>query len=174
MIVLCTFPRSGSHFLFDSIFKKFGKSVPKNHWKVYGDDFYVISMIRDPKDTICSLIAMRPNEDDLDKKIDQALSRYILFYEYISERADLVFDFDEVISNTEKILETLNNNINIEDIIEYKDYRFSYDKSVHNFGKIESSKQQDKYERIKGMVERMDLSRAYELYHSIKNSLISL
>lgn len=171
MIMICTYPRSGSHFLFEVIKQEFGKIVPKNHWKVYGKDFYIISIIRDPEDTICSLVSMRPREDNIEEQIQEAIQRYIMFYNYILDRADLVFEFEDLTNNTDYVVKKIKDKIDANKFIEYSNYNFSHFTISDNFGKLESSKSVDKYKKIKDAIKLYDLQEAYRVYLLVKDKI---
>lgn len=169
--MICTYPRSGSHLLLKIIEENFSKSIPKNHWKVYGKDFYIISIIRDPRESVCSLVSMRPRIDNLEEQIKEAIDRYVLFYNYILDRANLIFEFEDLMKDTEKIIKIIEKNINKEDFIEYEERQFSQSLPTRDFGRLETSKNKDKYKLVNDAIDKHDLKEAYEIYNYIRNRI---
>lgn len=118
-----TFPRSGSHY-FDRVFYKETKlRIETSHavnWLFDKDNNKqrtIITIIRDPKDSIASYIAYEENKlkdsgwhvDD--NRINQIITEYILLYSFLYENAEHVIDFNDLIAHpeytTKKILALL-------------------------------------------------------------------
>ena len=188
-IHLITYPRCGSVYLYQLLSYTLQRQLYKTHFyntikndfskdKEYYDnaetesfkkEHYVITVLRNPVDSISSLTAMEHfySEDkgnDLDFNIKQNIEYYILFFKTIPKFADLLLNFEDIEKYKDKIIEHISNktnnmikNNNFEpDIADFKEKKF-----------LKSSKTYDQYERIKEKVSDSNLFECYEIYNNL-------
>ena len=99
-IVLTSYPRSGSHFLLHYLEEVSETKFCKTHEKMHSKK-PTFSIIRNPFDSIASLVAMTVHFDNTishDEYIIEALTEYVNFYEYL-KGIDYIFSYDKVILN---------------------------------------------------------------------------
>lgn len=147
---LTTFPRSGSHYFDELVYKEAGIHIEKSHSvtsvfdKNNNKQRSLITIVRDPKDSIVSYIANMHNNgfallnrSNKQIRINQMLTEYITINHFLYEYADYIIDFNDLVSFpdavTKKILGLLE--------INEKDIQL-FDTSVHEYAKeyIPSSK----------------------------------
>lgn len=110
---LVTFPRSGSHYLAKLIHEKTMFNIQRSHSINISFDKNnekiktIVTIARDPKDTIISLVALQRalGVDTPDSKINEIITQYIMFYNFLFQEADHVIDFKDLISIPDRVLE---------------------------------------------------------------------
>ena len=148
---LTTFPRSGSHYFDELIYKETGLHIEKSHSitslfdKNNNKQRTLITIVRDPKDSLLSYVANMahnsygppsPWSEEV-KKINILITEYIIMNNFLYEHADYIIDFNDLISSpdavTKKMLELLD--------INKKDYSL-FDKGIYKYAKqyVPSSK----------------------------------
>jgi hypothetical protein len=170
---LLTYPRSGSHYFDDAIYKEIGIHIEKSHsvMKLFDKDSNkikkIITIVRNPKDSITSYIAnqlknTQLNEESLNIKINQLLTEYIMFYNFLYEYADYIIDFNDLVTNTDLLIKKVINLLKIEE----KDYIF-FDRNIHIYSKeyVHSSKILSSYD--KDLLNNFNLDLCYFYYNKI-------
>lgn len=112
---LVTFPRSGSHFFAKLIYKKTKFNLQRSHTVniAFGYDNSkikkIVTIIRDPKDTITSLIALENGLGYYIKndRINEIITEYILFYNFLLQEADYVIDFKDLITYPDIVVDKM-------------------------------------------------------------------
>lgn len=110
---LVTFPRSGSHYLAKLIHEKTMFNIQRSHSINISFDNNnqkiktIVTVARDPKDTITSLVALQRAQgtDTPDSKINEIITQYVMFYNFLFQEADYVIDFKDLISIPNAVLE---------------------------------------------------------------------
>ena len=100
-----TYPRSGSHYLRDLVIQKLDIRLDASH--IINDaKGLVITIARNPYDSIHSNITMALHYGN---KIDiqQIIFLYVDLYRMLYNRANVVIDYDTLVSSPEKIVEFL-------------------------------------------------------------------
>ncbi len=165
-IVLSTFPRSGSHLLKQYLDQMLDYHITKTHTQVSGDDYFVVTMIRNPEDTLVSLAAMRTHTGEAEPDLDLLISRYILFYKYIIEKANLIIDYEFMLNNPGDVVIYFAQmmNLSINDV-----------KVTNNYvddpatGYLVTSTTSPQYEKMRELINSYDLSGANSLYEEAKS-----
>ncbi len=188
-ILILTYPRTGQHLLR----LLFSKSNAKFNWTHNIDNskfkwksdldrpFYdgsqdLITIVRDPKETIASSIVYTifQNDNNLPEEIVANLAifsksftnEYVLFWEYVLEHCDVYISYEDLISNPDTVMNYLS-----------KAFNFLYDSSktetfVYDKKHLISSKSHALYNDIVEQVNKFDLSRCYEVYDRCKTKCI--
>jgi hypothetical protein len=110
---LVTFPRSGSHYFAKLVNEKTMFNIQRSHSINISFDKdnkkirKIITIARDPKDTITSLIALQRIQgfDTPDSKINEIITNYIMFYNFLFQEADYVIDFKDLVSIPDAVIE---------------------------------------------------------------------
>ena len=119
---LVTYPRSGSHYFDDLVYKEAKIHIKKSHFvnllfdKNNNKKRTILTIARDPKDTINSLIAAetqdlpkKMNPHFINNKFNKIITSYILLYSFLCDYADYVIDFNDLIKYPDTVIKkTLN------------------------------------------------------------------
>ena len=117
---MLTYPRSGSHYFDDILYKQENIHFTKSHYieelfdKNNNKTRTIITISRDPVDSISSYLSLYKdlNANGHEFAIIENITKYILMYSFLCENADYVIDFNDLIEYPEpvikKILELLN------------------------------------------------------------------
>jgi hypothetical protein len=109
---LITFPRSGSHYFAKLVHEKTMFNIQRSHSVNISFDSNnnktkkIITIARDPKDTITSLIALQKIQgmEMPDSKINELITYYIMFYNFLFQEADYVLDFKDLVSIPDTVI----------------------------------------------------------------------
>ena len=164
-IVLSTFPRSGSHLLKQYLDQMLDYHITKTHTQVTGDDSFIVSMIRNPKDTLVSLAAMRTHTGEAEPDLDLLISRYILFYKYIIAESSLIIDYEFMLNNPGDVVIHFAQmmNLSINDVRVVNNYE-----DDPSTGYLVTSTVSPQYEKMLELINDYDLSEANALYEEAK------
>lgn len=119
---LLTYPRSGSHYFDELVYKKTKIHIEKSHFvNLLFDENNnktrtILTIARDPKDSINSLIAaetqnIRRLSNEMDKlhfinqTFNQIITSYILLYSFLCDYADYVIDFNDLIKYPDIVIQ---------------------------------------------------------------------
>jgi hypothetical protein len=110
---LVTFPRSGSHYFAKLVYEKTMFNIQRSHSINISFDKNnkktkkIITIARDPKDSITSLIALERSSGVHipDSKINEMITNYIMFYSFLLQEADYVVDFKELIYSPDSVID---------------------------------------------------------------------
>jgi hypothetical protein len=171
---LVTFPRSGSHYFDELIYKEAGIHIEKSHTlnllfdKNNNKQRSLITIVRDPIESITSYSAYEQSNSGprplfaTDIRVNQLLTEYMLMHNFLYEHADYVIDFNDLISHpdavTKKILSLLK--INEEDYIFFNTGVMEYSKDY-----LESSKILSSYD--KNLLDKFNFDSCYFYYNRI-------
>jgi len=170
---LTTFPRSGSHYFDELIYKEAGIHIEKSHAinslfdKNNNKERTLITIVRNPIDSVVSYIANEQSRinlpmDALKIRINQILTEYIIMHNFLYEHADYIIDFNDLVTDpdsvTKKILSLLE--------INKEDYKV-FDTSVHVYAKeyVPSSKILSSYK--KDILDSFNTDLCYFYYNKI-------
>lgn len=163
---LCaTYPRCGSHLLRTAFKQMTGlEMVPTHDVGREGDFESVITILRNPKDSVISRVAMQMHFDDskpIEYYIEKSMFEYMEYYYYLSQNADHIFLYEDLLANTSDIVKILSNDLGIDLISE----SFVDDvESMSNKNHLKSSKVSDKYNDVVEAVKNFDFKKAIGLY----------
>lgn len=167
---LLTYPRCGSHYLDDLIYKEVKVSIEKSHSvtrcfdKNNNKQRTIVTIVRDPVETLYSYIALAESRSPhaATVGVDQVLTEYILLHSFLYEHADYVIDFKDLIEHpdavTKKIVELLGIN-------EETSSLFHRNPIVKHSSYLESSKNLPGYKRHD--LERYNIDLCYFHYNRL-------
>ena len=126
--IILTFPRSGSNYLHELIKQKLRDpnnpdipiDIPKTHSISESDGKKVISIIRDPFDTMKSLITLAlnfPENPEFAVESGEVFkfpaNQYMETYSYIIDNSDLIIDYRDLISRPNDVIDYLAQSMNL-------------------------------------------------------------
>jgi hypothetical protein len=171
---LVTFPRSGSHYFDELIYKEAGIHIEKSHTlnllfdKNNNKQRKLITIVRDPVDSITSYSAYEQSNAGprplfaIETRVNQLLTEYMLMHNFLYDHADYVIDFNDLVSNpdavTKKILSLLE--IGPEDYIFFATSPIEYSENYLASSKILSS-----YD--KNLLDKFNFDSCYFYYNKI-------
>jgi hypothetical protein len=179
---MITYPRSGKHWLYWYINTNTDLKVNFIHYdKKEADDpeetLYqkilsdpIITIVRNPIDSLASINTMEKNGLAWYRP-----NQYLDHYNFVLEKASMFFRFEDLASNTGKIVEHICKEFNgstnfVND--SFQDYSDWYLKTQRSF-KLISSKTDVDYKNHVDYVKQMDLSEHYRLYYLAKLKCIN-
>jgi hypothetical protein len=167
---ICTVPRVGSFYLQDRIIQHTGVYIKKYHSLKNNK---MITIVRDPIDTITSKLAMTAFYDKKNETMTQIRNKKqntkdLDIYLESLDRADaedfyIVIDYNDLVTRPFETTTTLADIMNLPII--NKDYKENNIREYKENSHIISSKKVDEYEEIKSYVESLDLSRLHDSYN---------
>jgi hypothetical protein len=98
---LITYPRSGKHYLENLILKYSSQEIDSTHYAVF-DNSFIITIARDPFDSIQSHIAMKKHYSPETYLNDEYIEYYVLLYKFLNDNASIVIDYNDLISFPKK------------------------------------------------------------------------
>jgi hypothetical protein len=173
MPYLVTFPRSGSHYFDELIYKKEGIHFDKSHSvdllfdKNNNKTRKIITIVRDPKDSIISYRAIEEINNSSrvswqNIRLHQIMSEYITLNNFLYEHADYVIDFNDLILHPDDVIKK------IIELLEIKkeDYK-NFNKMPHIYEKtyLPSSKKILSYN--KNILDDIDMGLCYFYYNKM-------
>lgn len=117
---LLTYPRSGSNYFDDTLYKQEKIHFIKSHYMENCFDKNnnkIITIARDPIDSICSQLSLYQNLDfngGHDFTVIENMTNYILMYSFLCENADYIIDFNDLIKYPELVIKKLLESLNID------------------------------------------------------------
>jgi hypothetical protein len=178
---LVTFPRSGSHYFDELIYKEAGIHIEKSHTlnllfdKNNNKQRKLITIVRDPVDSITSYSAYEQSNAGprplfaIETRVNQLLTEYMLMHNFLYDHADYVIDFNDLVSNpdavTKKILSLLE--IGPEDYIFFATSPIEYSENYLASSKILSS-----YD--KNLLNKFNFDSCYFYYNKILEKKITI
>lgn len=178
---ILSYPRSGSHQLEIVLLARFGILTNRKHRlkEINKKDGIIISIIRNPIDCIASELAMAYGRDSdvLGKSYElyknKMESDFIDSMNEINDNADIIIDFEEMISNYDSVVEKLSKILNIRafndvDIPESENQYSSDGTMVHT----KTSKNLIAYEEIHKLCKHDDFSKSFAVYQKVLSKVI--
>jgi hypothetical protein len=179
--IVATYPRSGKTFFVSTFAHNTFVKLPYTHLHegdkedILFDYENIVTIIRDPLESISSLITMeytyyedlqKTYKEDIDllikNKINTRIKEYENFYSIILKNSDIVIDFKKLIFNTKDIIYSVANKLNLE--IKTNNFQnFVKDDPSVNF--LKTSKNQQIYNEINLIIKKQNLSHCYELFN---------
>jgi len=177
---LLTFPRSGSHYFDEIIYKKIGIHIEKSHFvsELFDENNQkkrkIITIVRNPIDTLVSYRASElrkyiPPESAQKTRTREAISEYILFNNFLYQYADYVIDFNDLVTYPDSIAKKI---ISLLEINE-EDYKF-FDRGNYWYEKeyLPSSKVLPSYSA--NLLDGFDLGLCNFYYNKVLEKKIAL
>lgn len=119
--LLVTYPRSGQHYLVDLLKQQLDLTIDFDHEPVInGYDTY-ITVVRKPIDCMTSWIVMEvecgpiqfSKEYPIEQYVKEAIKKYILFYTYALKKVNIFIDYNNLINDTDKVINLLSTQLNM-------------------------------------------------------------
>lgn len=170
-IFLTTYPRSGSWLFAKTLYRKTGFPINKFHWKII-TSLKTVSIIRNPKDTLTSKIAMEVQNNNYSLNIENVKSviqEYISFYSYIEKNVSIIIDYDALVKDPQKTIEVFAQRNNLK-ILEDETYVPDTGDDPE-IGYWVTSKKLSTYKDVERILEDADLSEAYKIYERLLASI---
>jgi hypothetical protein len=146
---LITYPRSGSHYLDRLIYKEAEFHIERSHIvhnllnKNNEKLRTIITIVRDPKDSISSYIALEKYLSNCQPfRINQIITEYILLYSFLYENADYIIDFDDLVKHPDDVTKRI---LSLLDINKENSSQFVTDIDYDSKNFVESSKDLKEY-----------------------------
>jgi len=178
---LTTYPRSGAHY-FDRVFYKNTKfhiehshSVDWLYDRKNNKARVVITIARDPKDSIASYIAHEKNKFSgldwyvNDTRVSQIITEYIVMYNFLYEHADYIIDFNDLVGKPEETVKRL---FTLLDVSEKDCHLFDGHFGHEDPFFVESSKELPGYDRAR--LDDFNLDLCYFYYHRLLEKKIEV
>lgn len=167
---LLTYPRSGSHYFDDTLYKQEKIHFTKGHYieslfdKNNNKIKPIITIARDPIDSICSYLSLYQNLDVSrdDYTVIENITNYILMYSFLCENADYVIDFNDLIKYPELVIKKVLESLNI-DKDKYYFFNQNFMPKYKNF--IPSSKSLPRYRN--DFLDDFNTDICYFYYHKL-------
>lgn len=173
-VAVITFPRSGSFFLKGLIENNSGLKVIKTHVPDLTKTKTVITIARNPKDTITSYLAMLAEYrdfQDYEGVAKELLNDYVENYKYFMSHADIIIDFDNLVNHPEQTLKAIlqATDQDIPEQIEVK----TIDTDMIDVEHLSSSKKSLSYNEMSIICDHLDMSDAIIMFENIKRKSIN-
>jgi hypothetical protein len=172
---LLTFPRSASHYFDRLIYDKIGFHIERSHTvnhlfdKNNNKTRRILTIVRDPIESISSLIALEKSLVPNSNRTNEIVSEYILLYNFLYENADYVIDYQDLVKYPDLVVDSVLRllEINKEN---FSNFITNVDYNSKNF--VESSKSLPGYEEVKLNSHNIEL--CYFYYKKILEKKITL
>lgn len=157
---IITYPRSGTHYLQNLILTYSSQEITFSHYQVNKDSF-IITIARDPFDSIQSLVAMRKYYNPETYTQADYLDYYVDLYKYLDQNANLVIDYNDLINFPEETTKMICDLLGFEK--NPSNYKMHGDKKEIEY--LLSSKTVKEYDEEYFQIE--DMSNCYYEYHKL-------
>jgi hypothetical protein len=167
MNIINTHPRSGAHYLQNLILNYSSNYIEFRH-KISLDDSTIITIARDPFDTIHSLLTMRKYytpETYLDKDYNE---EYVNTYNFLYNHAHIVIDYNDLVNYPDKVTEKVCRMLGLKNV----PHNQPMDKDMKDIGYLVSSKTVKEYDDVH--ITKEDIQVCYEPYFKLLTKAIRL
>ena len=173
--IIISFPRSGKSYLQANLVFAFKKDFDFSHLNRPGQikklDYYdhLIALVRNPIDSISSIVAMELEFDknlEINDSINDRIKEYINFYSFALKNADTFIYFNDIVDNINKVVEYVSLVTNYPILNNEPKNNIIKNLKGHKF--LKTSKETGKYKEIVFAVKNKDLDECLKLY---KNAL---
>ena len=170
--ILVTTPRTGSNYLFQLILQKSHKvQVLKSH-DIPKSNRQIITIARDPKETILSNAAMMAHSGIWNNNdFSGLINNYIKDCNALYKKAKIIIDYNDLINHPEETVQALLKRMYVKYVDnEYVD-RLDNNQKV---GYLVSSQTSIYYHMLEPLMDTLDLSEAYEIYNKMISKAMPL
>jgi hypothetical protein len=157
---IITYPRSGTHYLQHLILTYSSKQIKFSHYPPTENSF-IITIARDPFDSIQSHIAMKKHYNSKLYLRNDYIDHYVDLYKYLYRNARVVIDYNDLINFPEEITKMVCELLNLEKVP--SDYKMHGDQK--SFEYLVSSKTVKEYNEEYFKIE--DMANCYEEYQNL-------
>ena len=164
---IIAYPRSGTHYLQNLVLTYSSKNIEFSHYPVF-DDTFVITIARDPFDSIKSTMAMKKHYFPNKPLDDDYIKYYIDTYTFLNKYANLVINYEDLISFPKEITK------NVCDILGFKKNTMEYEpmEDSKEYEYLVSSKTVKEYEEE--YFNKQDIEKCYQHYLELLSKSIKL
>jgi hypothetical protein len=157
---IITYPRSGKHYLEGLILKYSSREIESTH-KASNNDGFIITIARDPFESIQSNIAMKKHYNPETYSEHDYIDYYIELYKFLNNNASLVIDYKDLINFPEEITRMICDLLGFEKKI--SNYEMYGDNKDYEY--LVSSKTVKEYDEEYFKVE--DIENCYTQYYNL-------
>ena len=172
--LIVTIPRTGSNYLQNLIYQKIDclYYVEKTH-KFPEEHKNIITIVRDPKDTIISELAMNHSYGlpITERKILDRRNNYILLGKKLYNEAKIIIDYNDLINYPNEVIKYIAKDMKRP----YKDIDYKNDlKDTEDKSYLVTSKNTPYYTKFKLLIDTLNFNRSYEVYHKLLSKAINV
>ena len=164
-ILLPSYPRCGTHFLAEQFLQKTGVVMNKTHAPMTGKYDLYVTLVRNPKDSIISRLAMELEFEENPKTMEEYLEickqEYMVFYKYILRQVDVIFHYEDIANNVDKMIDHLCEKTNIKRI---SDVFVDSIVDRPSTGFLKTSKSSLRYQESEEFMKDKDLDECYTIF----------
>jgi hypothetical protein len=136
-------------------------TIPKSHNCWESQNNFIITVVRDPMDTLVSWAAMRMHYRN--GKVNRDIVRqYCSTYKYLIKHADVILDYKELVDSPHDVTKNIINYMGLKTLFHAPKIKRNPD--VPSLRYLVSSTSSEYYELAKQMLKDEDLSECYRLY----------
>ena len=174
---LVTFPRSGSHYLDQLIYKEARISIDKSHSVSEVFDRYgnkqktILTIVRDPIEAISSYLSIQEKKYGYTNlgRIEETITEYVFTHNFLYEHADLIIDFKDLVSRPDDVVKKVFSLLEIKNT----DYRlFKRTPNVWHEEYVPSSKILSEYKEYS--MQEHNFGLCYSYYNKILENKIEI
>jgi len=184
-IAVVTYPRSGSTYLAWLLSLSFNKRIDKFHLDIDGEiktlnDYdYSITTVREPIDSISSMITMESlyfrKDQDFDLYVNEAITKrikqYTDFYSNAINLVDTFFDYNVINTHRAELVEYVSKQTNTK-IVNTHYVDLVRDDPKNNF--LRSSQKSPEYNHIRNILNEYDLSSCFDVHNESMRLTVNL
>lgn len=164
-ILLPSYPRCGTHFLAEQFLQKTGIAMKKTHAPMTGEYDLYVTLVRNPRDSIVSRLAMELEFEENPKTMEEYLEickqEYMVFYNYIINRVGIVFHYEDIRENVDNMIDYICEKSQIKRISDVFIDTIE-DKPVTGF--LKTSKSSARYAEAKEFMKDKALDECYNIF----------
>lgn len=159
--IILTMPRSGSNLLENTVESMGMFRIGKSHycWDSRGKN--IITVIRNPLDTLTSFAAMRMHYRGGEIRKD-IVAQYCSTYRYLIKNADIILDYEDLVKDPHSVAAFVINSIG--KTVFFKSPEIKRNEDIASRKYLVSSGVSDYYSVAKELMLSEDLGECYELY----------
>ncbi len=159
--IILTVPRSGSNLLENTLEAMALIRITKTHSCWMAKKNFVVTIVRDPLDTLVSWAAMRMHyrNGKIDKDI---VAQYCSSYRYLIKNASIILDYNELVEDPYKVTNNIINYMGMKTFFRAPKIKRNPDVPKRRY--LVSSTSSDYYKVAREILEQEDLSECYSLY----------
>jgi hypothetical protein len=168
-INLITYPRSGSHFFVDVFTGITGIELKSSHYFHNVKDGVVVTIARNPIDSVSSHIAMTHFFDGFRLDIQSYINDYNLFYKSIDLEKHIIVDFKDLIQYP---IKTVTSVCNILGVSVINDTYIKIDRKVGN--RLDTSKDTTFYKNVRKNIQKDMFVESENIYRTVLSKKIKI
>jgi hypothetical protein len=164
-ILLPSYPRCGTHFFAEQFLQKTGVVMNKTHAPMTGKYDLYVTLVRNPRDSIVSRLAMELEFEENPKTMEEYLEickqEYMIFYKYMIKNVNIIFHYEDIRENVDKMIDYVCEKSDIKRISDVFVDTIE-DRPVTGF--LKTSKSSERYAEAKVFMQDKDLEECYNIF----------